>query len=213
MISMKIALILENSQAAKNELIFKELKAVAEKHGHTVYNYGMYSAQDKRCLTYVMNGLLASIVLCSGAADFVVTGCGTGEGACLACNAFPGVECGHIENAVDAYLFTQVNAGNAIAIPYAQNFGWGGEINLRYIFEKLFVDEFGGGYPPERREPEQANKKILDQVKTITHRPLIEVLQKLDKDFVKKTIDDPKFAELFYPNCKDQAIADFLKAL
>ncbi len=210
---MKIALILENSQAPKNALIYSELKAVAEKHGHEVINYGMYTAEDKRCLTYVMNGLLASIVLCTKAADFVVTGCGTGEGACLACNAFPGVECGHVATPVDAYLFTQVNAGNAISIPYAQNFGWGGEINLRYIFEKLFVTPFGGGYPPERREAEQSNKKILDGVKKITHRPLIEVLKGLDRDFVKKTIDDPKFAELFYPHCQDDEVAAFLKSL
>lgn len=120
---MKIALILENSQAAKNELIFNELNAVATKHGHEVVNYGMYTATDKRFLTYVKNGLLASIVLNTKAADFVVTGCGTGEGACVALNAFPGVQCGHIETPVDAFLFTQINAGNAISLPYAQNFG------------------------------------------------------------------------------------------
>lgn len=210
---MKIALILENSQAAKNPVIFNELKAAAEAHGHTVINYGMYSAEDKRCLTYVMNGLLASILLNTGAADFVVTGCGTGEGACLACNAFPGVECGHIATPLDAYLFTQVNAGNAIAIPYAEGYGWGGELNLRMIFEQLFKAPFGGGYPPERREPEQSNHAILTAVKKITHRPLIEVLKGLDQDFVKKTIDDPKFAELFYKDCKDDEVAAFLKSL
>ena len=160
-----------------------------------------------------MNGLLASILLNTGAADFVVTGCGTGEGACLACNAFPGVECGHIATPLDAYLFTQVNAGNAIAIPYAEGYGWGGELNLRMIFEQLFKAPFGGGYPPERREPEQANHAILTAVKKITHRPLIEVLKGLDQDFVKKTIDDPKFSELFYKDCKDEEVAAFLKSL
>ena len=60
---MKIALILENSQADKNPVIFRELSAAAKNAGHTVDNYGMYTAKDKRCLTYVMNGLLASIVL------------------------------------------------------------------------------------------------------------------------------------------------------
>lgn len=210
---MKIALVLENSQADKNSIIFRELEHTAKAAGHTVFNYGMYSAKDSRCLTYVMNGLLTSILLNSRAADFVVTGCGTGEGACLAANAFPGVQCGHIENPTDAYLFTQINAGNAISLPYALGFGWGGELNLRYIFEKLFINEFGGGYPPERAEAERSNKKILDHVKTITHRPLIEVLKGLDRDFVKKTIDDPKFAELFYPNCQDDEIAAFLKAL
>lgn len=210
---MKIALILENSQAAKNALVLKELQAAIEPYGHTIYNYGMYSAEDKRSLTYVKNGLLASILLCTKAVDFVVTGCGTGEGACIACNAFPGVQCGHIESPLDAYLFGQVNAGNAVALAYAQNFGWGGELNLRYIFEKLFCTPFGGGYPIERREPEQANKRILDGVKEITHRPLIEVLKGLDQEFVKSTIDDPKFAELFYPNCQDDEVAAFLKSL
>ena len=210
---MKIALVLENSQAPKNALIFKELNDVASAHGHEVFNYGMYSAEDKRFLTYVRNGLLASILLSTKAVDFVVTGCGTGEGACLACNAFPNVQCGHVTNPTDAYLFTQVNGGNAISLPYAQNFGWGGELNLRYTFEKLFVSPFGGGYPKERAEAEQANKKILDLVKTITHRPLIDILKDLDKDFVKGTIDDPKFAEMFYPNCQDDEIAAFLKSL
>ncbi len=210
---MKIALILENSQADKNALIFKELNDVARANGHEAVNYGMYTAKDSRCLTYVMNGLLASLVLTTKAADFVVTGCGTGEGACLACNAFPNVLCGHVANPVDAYLFTQINDGNAISLPYALGFGWGGELNLRYTFEKLFVSPFGGGYPPERVEAEQRNKKILDGVKAVTHRPLIEVLKGLDPVFVKNTIDDPRFADLFYPACQDNEIADFLKAL
>ena len=47
---MKIALINENSQAAKNELIEKALKKVVEPMGHTVDNYGMYAADDEqRC--------------------------------------------------------------------------------------------------------------------------------------------------------------------
>ena len=72
---MKIALINENSQAAKNELIFQTLKSVVEPMGHEVVNYGMYSAEDDHPLTYVQNGILAAVLLNSGAADFVITGC------------------------------------------------------------------------------------------------------------------------------------------
>lgn len=135
---MRIALINENSQAAKNEMIYASLKKVAESKGHTVDNYGMYSADDKAQLTYVQNGILAAILLNSGAADFVVTGCGTGEGAMLALNSFPGVLCGHVVDPSDAYMFMQINDGNAIALPFAKGFGWGAELNLTYIFEKLF---------------------------------------------------------------------------
>lgn len=40
---MKIALINENSQAAKNGVIVETLKKVVEPLGHEVFNYGMYS--------------------------------------------------------------------------------------------------------------------------------------------------------------------------
>ena len=137
---MKIALINENSQAAKNSIIEAALSKVAKDYGYEVVNYGMYSADDKAQLTYVQNGILAAILLNSGACDFVVTGCGTGEGAMLALNSFPGVICGHVENPLDAYTFAQINDGNAISIPFALGFGWGGELNLQYIFEKLFSE-------------------------------------------------------------------------
>lgn len=122
---MKIALINENSQAVKNEMICETLKKVVEPMGHEVFNYGMYSAEDEHSLTYVQNGILAAVLLNSKAADYVVTGCGTGEGAMLACNAFPGVLCGHIVDPSDAYMFAQINDGNAIALPFAKGFGWG----------------------------------------------------------------------------------------
>ena len=125
---MKIALINENSQAAKNGVIVETLKKVVEPLGHEVFNYGMYSADDAEQLTYVQIGILAAILLNSGAADLVITGCGTGEGACLACNAFPGVLCGHVVDPTDAYQFTQVNNGNCIAMPFAKGWGWGAEL-------------------------------------------------------------------------------------
>jgi len=210
---MKIALINENSQAAKNEMIYNTLKSVVEPMGHEVFNYGMYSAEDANQLTYVQIGILTAVLINSGAADFVITGCGTGEGAMLACNSFPQVLCGHIESPLDAYLFSQVNDGNAIALPFAENFGWGGELNLGYIFEKLFCAPGGGGYPKERVVPEQRNKKILDEVKKVTHRDLVSILKDLDPELAKGALSGEKFAELFYPNCKDEAIAAAVREL
>ena len=157
---MKIALINENSQAAKNALIEATLRKVVEPMGHEVVNYGMYAADDAAQLTYVQNGILAAVLLNSGAADYVITGCGTGEGAMLALNSFPGVICGHVEDPVDAYTFAHVNDGNAVALPFAKGFGWGGELNLEYVFEKLFGFGHGQGYPKERAH---------DKVKQLAH--------------------------------------------
>lgn len=210
---MKIALINENSQAAKNALIYEQLKNVVEPMGHTVDNYGMFSADDEVQLTYVQIGILGAILLNSGAADYVVTGCGTGEGAMLAMNSFPNVICGHVEDPVDAYTFAHVNDGNAVALPFAKGFGWGGELNLTYIFEKLFGFGHGQGYPKERVVPEQRNKKILDGVRAVTLRPLTECLDLIDQDLLKGAIAGPAFQELFFANCKDEAIAAYIRNL
>lgn len=210
---MKIAIINENSQAAKNGIIEAALKKVVEPMGHEVVNYGMYGAEDKNSLTYVQCGILTAILLNSGAADFVVTGCGTGEGAMLACNSFPGVLCGHVEDAVDAYTFAHVNDGNAIAMPFAKGFGWGGELNLEYCFEKLFGFGHGQGYPAERREPEMRNKGILDEVKKVTYRPLLDSLKDIDQELVKGSVAGEKFSELFFASCKDEEIAAYVKTL
>jgi ribose 5-phosphate isomerase RpiB len=210
---MRIALINENSQAAKNELILTSLKNVVEPMGHTVDNYGMYTAQDDAQLTYVQVGILGAILLNSGAADYVITGCGTGEGAMLAMNSFPNVICGHVEDPVDAYTFAHVNDGNAVSLPFAKGFGWGGELNLTYIFEKLFGFGHGQGYPKDRVVPEQRNKKILDAVRAETLRPLTECLDRIDQDLLKGAIAGAKFQELFFANCKDEAIAAYIRNL
>lgn len=210
---MKIALINENSQGAKNAMICNSLKKVVETMGFEVFNYGMYTADDEAQLTYVQVGILAAVLLNSGAADYVITGCGTGEGAMLACNSFPGVICGHVEDPLDAYTFAQINDGNAIAIPFAKGFGWGGDLNLEYIFEKLFCEESGQGYPRERAVPEQRNKKILDQVKTVTYRDLCDILRELDRDLVKGALAGEKFQEYFFANCKCDKIAACVKEI
>lgn len=210
---MRIALINENSQAAKNALILEALRGVVEPMGHTVDDYGMYTAEDKAQLTYVQAGILGAILLGSGAADYVVTGCGTGEGAMLAMNSFPGVICGHVEDPVDAYTFAHVNDGNAVALPFAKGFGWGGELNLTYIFEKLFGFGHGQGYPKERVVPEQRNKKILDAVRAKTLRPMVDCLKDIDPELVRGAVAGEHFAELFFASCRDEEIAAYVKTL
>ena len=49
---MRIALIMENSQASKNALVYETLKKGCDRHGFELDNYGMTDAEDKN-LTYV----------------------------------------------------------------------------------------------------------------------------------------------------------------
>ena len=210
---MRIALINESSQAAKNALIYSTLCDAVEPMGHCVDNYGMYTADDAAQLTYVQVGILGAILLNSGAADYVVTGCGTGEGAMLAMNSFPGVICGHVEDPVDAFTFAHVNDGNAVSIPFAKGFGWGGELNLHDCFEKLFGFGHGQGYPKERVVPEQRNRVILAGLRAQTLRPLTECLDRIDQDLLKGAVAGENFQELFFANCKDQEVAAYIRGL
>ena len=210
---MKIALITENSQAAKNATIHDALTAVAEPLGHQVFNYGMYSAEDEASLTYVMNGLLTGILLNSGAADFVVTGCGTGMGSMLACNAMPGVFCGLIIDPTDAFLFSQINDGNAISMPYAKGFGWAAELNLQDCYAKIFENEGGAGYPKERAAIMATNRGILKDLKGASCHDMLTVLKNVDQDLLKAAIAGERFAEYFYANAIDADIVAYLKSL
>ncbi len=208
---MRIALINENSQAAKNSIIEKALRKVVEPMGFEVRNYGMYAADDEAQLTYVQNGILAATLLNAGACDYVITGCGTGEGAMLALNSFPGVICGHVATPLDAYTFAQINDGNAISLPFALGFGWGGDLNLEYIFEKLFCEPSGGGYPKERAVPEQRNKKILDQVKLVTYKTMEEILPALDQELVKGAFAGKNFKEYFFADATNESLKAIVK--
>ncbi|OEF07674.1 RpiB/LacA/LacB family sugar-phosphate isomerase, partial [Vibrio crassostreae] len=161
---MKIALMMENSQAGKNAMVAAELESVAGGIGHDVFNLGMTDENDHH-LTYIHLGIMASILINSKAVDFVVTGCGTGQGALMSLNLHPGVVCGYCLEPSDAFLFNQINNGNALALAFAKGFGWAGELNIRYIFEKAFTGERGNGYPLERAEPQQRNAAILNEVK------------------------------------------------
>lgn len=210
---MKIALITENSQAAKNGIINEALTAVAEPLGHQVFNYGMYTAEDEASLTYVMNGLLTGILLNSGAADFVVTGCGTGMGSMLACNAMPGVFCGLIIDPTDAFLFSQINDGNAISMPYAKGFGWAAELNLQDCYRKIFENEGGAGYPKERAQIMAKNRSILKDLKAASCNDMLTVLKNVDQDLLRAAIAGERFADYFYPNAKDEQIAAYLRNL
>ena len=210
---MKIALITENSQAAKNGIIHDALTAVAEPLGHQVFNYGMYTPEDKASLTYVMNGLLAGILLNSRAADFVVTGCGTGMGSMLACNSMPGVFCGLVIDPTDAFLFGQINDGNAISMPYAKGFGWAAELNLQDCYRKLFEGERGLGYPKERAEIMAKNRGILKSLKAVTCHDMLTVLKSVDQDLLKAAVAGERFAEYFFANAQDEGIRDYMRGV
>ena len=146
---MKIGIIQASSQAGKNKLIFDTVKKYAA--GSEIINFGCTEDEPDR-YSYIEISVLAGMLLSSGAVDFIVTGCSSGQGMMLACNSFPGVLCGYAPTPMDAYLFAQINNGNAVSLPLGLNFGWMGEINLQCTLDQLFAGPFGCGYPPEEKK-------------------------------------------------------------
>jgi ribose 5-phosphate isomerase RpiB len=211
---MKIALMMENSQASKNAAVLQELHTVVDDLGHSVYNVGMCDEND-HAITYVHLGIMASLLINSKAVDFVVTGCGTGQGAMMSLNVHPGVVCGYCLDPADAFLFNQINNGNALALAFAKGYGWGAELNVRYMFEKAFTTgERGLGYPLERAEPQQRNAGLLNGVKAaLAKSDYLDGIKAIDQDLVKTAVTGERFQQCFFDHCQDKAIEAYVRSL
>ncbi|WON78940.1 RpiB/LacA/LacB family sugar-phosphate isomerase [Serratia sp. UGAL515B_01] len=210
---MNIALMMENSQAGKNAVVLEQLQAVAAGNNDAVYNVGMNNEQDHH-LTYIHLGIMASILLNAEAVDFVVTGCGTGQGALMSLNIHPGVVCGYCIDPADAFLFAQINNGNALSLPFAKGFGWGAELNVRYIFEKAFTGRKGEGYPAERKEPQVRNAGILNQVKSAVIKDnYLDTLRAIDPELLKTAVSGPRFQECLFSQGKKPEIVSFVREI
>jgi len=207
---MRIALINENSQKKKNDLIFKILTKVANKYGHTVFNYGAKERENIN-IDYVGAGILTSILLTTHAVDFVITGCASGQGVMIVANSMPNVTCGYITDPVDVQLFAKINAGNAISIPFGKYFGIGSEMLLENIFTTLFTTKFGAGYPLERAETQNTQRQQQAEIKRIATLNLLPILEEMDKDMLYNLIHNDYFQEHFFLHSEEVMVNNYLK--
>ena len=197
---MKIVIINETSAADRNA----DILAALEGRGHTLINAGMKVNGAKPELTYIHTGFLTALFLHLGAADFVVGGCGTGQGYLNAAMQYPGVFCGHILTPLDAWLFTQINGGNSISLMLNQGYGWASNVNLRMIFDALFSVESGAGYPPHRQTSQRDSRQKLSGISEAAHPTMPDIIKALPVSFVE--------AALTYPGLYDALGYDDLPA-
>ena len=192
---MKIAVINETSAADKN----RDILAALEDSGHEILNIGMREKGASPELQYNHTGFLAALALNSGRADFVVGGCGTGQGFLNAALQYPGLFCGLVRSPLDAWLFTQINGGNCLSLALNEGYGWAGDVNLRFIFQRIFSVERGGGYPPERKEPQQASRKKLEEISRKTHTPFAEIVAHMPGDIADAVLAYPGVLDFLDP--------------
>jgi len=206
---MKIAVITEGSTKHRNGDVMKALDGM----GHEVFNLGMKNVEGEPDLTYIETGILTALVLNMKAVDFVVGGCGTGQGYMNAVLQFPGTACGLIMDPVEAFLYSRVNAGNCISLPLNKGYGGiGGDLNIRYILEKLFNENYGAGYPKARAELQINAREKLAKLSEVAHLPMIEILKAMDQEPVKRALAFPGVLE-FLKTAPESGLKDYVLGL
>lgn len=188
---MRIAVINEVSASPRNADIVAALNGL----GHTVLNLGMTGPDEKPELTYLHTGLMSALAIHLNLCDFVVGGCGTGQGYLNSVLQYPGMTCGLILEPLDAWLFTRINDGNCVSLALNKGYGWAANLNLTMLFEKLFPENKEGGYPPNRVESQTESRRRLGCISDGTHYSMLEILDRVDPELVKTAMAFKPFRE------------------
>ncbi|MBQ8954838.1 MAG: RpiB/LacA/LacB family sugar-phosphate isomerase [Clostridia bacterium] len=208
---MTIGIIQAASQREKNGLLCQCTWNATRTIQADVVNFGVFP-DEATGLTYVEAALCAGLLLASGAVDFIVTGCSSGQGMMLACNSLPGVLCGYVPTPQDAFLFGRINGGNAASLPLGLNFGWSGEINLQCTLDKLFDGPFGAGYPPADAPRKAADTARLKAVNAATKRSMAEALPLYDKALVEKALGRRVVTDYVLLHGTDESVKALIRA-
>lgn len=186
---MIVAVINEISAADRNSDLLEALDG----RGLEVLNLGHTHSSETPPLSYIHTGLMSALLLHLKAADMVVAGCGTGIGFLNSVLQYPGVVCGHLLSPLDAFLFARINAGNCVSLALNQGYGWAGGENLRMIFNELFTEQKGAGYPPHRAEPQRQSRAVLGEVSQAAHRPFSEILARIPPEITRLALNHAAF--------------------
>lgn len=205
---MNIAIIQATSQINKNQLIYTAVKKYALES--QIYNFGC-SESDVRSYSYIDISLLIGLLLASESIDFVVTGCSSGQGMMLACNSIPGVLCGYAPTPKDAYLFAQINNGNAISLPLGEDYTYKGLDNLEQTIARVFCEPFGQGYPKIERERKLKDTALLKKLRSQSQVGILDFLDQLDGQLVHTILSKNDVIRFVLNNGKNPDIAKWIR--
>lgn len=103
--------------------------------------------------------------------------------------------------------------GNAIAMPFAKDFGWAAELKLEDIFDKIFSCEWGCGYPPKMRSIQQTNGQIFNEVKKNVCKSPVDILKSIDHNIVTTALSTTEFRKCFENHARDSELTDYVRKL
>ena len=200
---MRIGVIQASSLKEKNEILFYNTKKYAV--GHEITNFGC-TISDKDTYSYVEIAIMIGILLGSLALDFIITGCSSGQGMMLACNSMPGVICGYAPTPKDAYLFAQINNGNAISLPLGEEYTWAGEENLRKTIEALFSEPFGQGYPKKESERKLSDTLLLKEIRKQSQIKTVSLLDNIDRMLIDRVLRKTNVTDFVLENGTNEEV-------
>ncbi len=205
---MKIGVIQASSQAEKNELIFSAVSRFAPK-GSQIFNFGC-TADEQQKYSYIEVSVLVGLLLASGSVDFVVTGCSSGQGMMLACNNMPGVLCAYAPTPKDAYLFAQINNGNAISLPLGEDYTFSGAQNLENTVKALLSEPFGQGWPKSEADRKLKDTELLKSIREKSQVSMTEFFGQLGDNITQKILQKRDVIEYIVKH-GEKDIADLIK--
>ena len=204
---MRIAVIQASSQSNKNELIYNTVKKYTTSE---VINFGC-RLNEENSYSYIEISVLIGLLLSSKAVDFVVTGCSSGQGMMLACNSMSGVLCGYAPSPKDAYLFAQINNGNAISLPLGESYTWNGIDNFEETIKELFSEPFGQGYPKSEAERKLKDTELLKEIRHNSQIDIIDLLNIMDSNLIEKIMTKKDVIDYILQNSKRNDLSDWIK--
>jgi hypothetical protein len=88
----------------------------------------------------------------------------------------------------------------------------GGDLNLRYLFQNLFNDTFGQGYPSARKDIQVGARKKLTQLSLDAHKSMKEIITLMDKPFVSGILSFPGVLD-FIKTAPSSELKDYVLGL
>lgn len=201
---MRVVVIQASTRTEINQLLFDTVCEVVDGQ-HDVVNLGVFPEEIEN-YTYVEVAVMISLLIETNAADFIVTGCSSGQGMMMACNSLPGLRCGFVQTPQDAYLFGRINNGNVVSLPLGLNFGWSGELNLQYTLNELFHGEFNIGYPPEVADRKRQEVQLFLELNKLTKKSFLDIIDVLDSRLLSKVLERKNFTDYLFKYGNNQAL-------
>ena len=83
-----------------------------------------------------------------------------------------------------------------MSLPLNKRYGCAGSIKLEYIFEKLFADPAGAGYPKERAESQAMSRQTLAGISKLSHKDFTDILKASDPEILKAIAGSKDFMKV-----------------